>query len=76
MTPLSALLRDCLSKMEQVSRREEEGEKMAEAGGKDCPERSVKEKKSKHRERLKVDVEKQQLIQVLEQGLHLLWNIR
>ena len=82
MTPLSALLRDCLSRLEQQSLEEreivegerEEGNMEASTveGREDC----VKVKKTKHRKRLKVDVERQQLTEVLEQALHLLCNIR
>ena len=32
--------------------------------------------KAKHRQRLMVDIEEQQLSEALEQGLHLLWNLR
>ena len=82
MTPLSALLRDCLSKLEQQSLEERErveGEREEgnmEASTVEGHEDGVKVKKTKHRKRLKADVERQQLTEVLEQALHLLWNIR
>ena len=80
MTPLSAMLRDCLSRLELSLEREEdervkEGVSLEGETG-ESPEESVKGKKAKHRKRLKADIEKQQLTQVLEQGLHLLWNVR
>lgn len=79
MTPLSALLRDCLSKLEQHSLEEQKGgskEGNMEAATGEGREDGVKMKKVKHRKRLKADIERQQLTEVLEQALHLLWNIR
>ena len=80
MTPLSAMLRDCLSRLEQIRKNsEEEGsesgamEGVTGGGGR---EESVKAKKARHRKRLKIDIEQQQLTGVLEQGLHLMWNVR
>ena len=82
MTPLSALLRDCLSKLEQHSLEEQEGvtgereERNMEDGTGERREDGVKEKKLKRWKRLKADVERQQLTEVLKQALRLLWNIR
>ena len=78
MTPLSAMIRDCLARLRKGNEEEEEeeeegkGSAMMEGENRD----DVKAKKARHKKRLKVDIEQQQLTGVLEQGLHLLWNIR
>ena len=80
MTPLSAMFRNCLSRLEQIRKNSEEKESesgtMQGVTGGDGQEESVKAKKARHRKRLKIDIEQQQLAGVLEQGLHLLWNVR
>ena len=77
MTPLSAMIKDCLSRLEHLSKSEEErGEEMADERTKGSSDESVSTKKGKERKRVKAEVEEQQLTQVLEQGLHLLWNLR
>lgn len=80
VTPLSAMLRDCVSKFEETRRRgvgeEESGEMTVEGVSGGRGKGSAGARKAEHQKGLKVDIEQQKLSEVLEQGLHLLWNVR
>ena len=77
MTPLSAMIRDCLAKLDQIRKKSEDGEKAMEGvSASEGSKKSASSAKAKHRQRLKADIEEQQWCEVLEQGLHLLWNVR
>ena len=84
MTPLSAMIRDCLTQLDQIrikkyqsGVRSPEGasadgeaeDKVEEEEGAVCVSAKAK------RNRLKIDLEEEQWREALEQGLHLLWNI-
>ena len=71
MTPLSLMLKDCLGRLEKVETKDDTPMEGGTSG-------SVSSRgKSKMKERRQqCDVERQQLLGVLEQGLHLLWNVR
>ena len=85
MTPLSAMIRDCLSKLDQIRikkhrsgvHRLTEGDSPPASDGEEEGEREgatcISEKAE--RRRLKTDAEEEQCCEALEQGLHLLWNI-
>ena len=78
MTPLSAMIRDCLAKLDQIHKKSDvDVDKVMEgAPATEGSKKSASTAKAKHRQRLKADIEEQQLCEVLEQGLHLLWNVR
>ena len=80
MTPLSAMIRDCLTKLDQIrikkyrsGVRPMEGASTSGEGGKAEGATYISARAS--RRRLKTDIEEEQWRGALEQGLHLLWNV-
>ena len=80
MTPLSAMIRDCLTKLDQIrikkyrsGVRPMEGASTSGEGGKAEGATCISARAS--RRRLKTDIEEEQWRGALEQGLHLLWNV-
>lgn len=83
MTPLSAMIRDCLAKLDQIrTKKTEAAEKSIEGasaigeGGGEGGGKGASSAKAIYRQRLKADIEEEQWSGALEQGLHLLWNVR
>ena len=86
MTPLSAMIRDTLTQLDQIRMKKYRSSVRSPEGA--LPDDKAEDKvdleeeegavcvsvKAK-RKRLKTDVEEEQWGEALEQGLHLLWNI-
>ena len=80
MTPLSAMIRDCLTKLDQIRikkyqsiQKPKEGASTSGEGGKAEGAMCISARAS--RRRLMTDIEEEQWRETLEQGLHLLWNV-
>ena len=79
MTPLSAMIRDCLAKLEQIRAKKTEADAVksvegASVSGEEAGKETISAK-AIYQQRLKIDIEEEQWSGALEQGLHLLRNV-